>query len=582
MAIPPGAAGAAQSPVLHSRSGPLHPALLLRPGLALIALHGIQDLVRLALVHSRRGRGRWLLLTAAAPAAPAATRRRRWRRGTKALRELQIPLGPLRCRLQHQGFAQPVRRLRQQLGALRGVRASRDDVRDAEVIEGAISERRVERLRGFGKRAASDVVPSGLQRRHTGIVERGVPRTPCPRLLEECGGCRIWASRGQGALARRGTLRDERRGNSHEQEQCGAAARQREREEHERRGEQRNPAARNQIAGARLAARAPLERGEQLTNGAGLIGHVGVDDGSVAGLRDLLERGIVALRLDDPAGLIQLVLDERTGRVPNGDPNGIGAAFRGDHQPDALFAELARRRDGLLQLFARVLAIGEQDEDPVTNLAGSEQQLGALREHGREAGPALAREVRVEPVEVKLDRAAIHRERREDVAPAREGDEPNAITLAVLHEPPRLADRTLQPVRPRILGEHRTTDVHGEQHAERTRLGRYGGAPSTRAGEREERKERRDTNGSRPEPAAGPRRRGELRRPGAGEVDATTPCPPQPGADDERDDGGGKEQVERLEDHGSRTSTVVASSSSRPSARSPATIKGSVLSSCRA
>ena len=137
------------------------------------------------------------------------------------------------------------------------------------------------------------------------------------------------------------------------------------------------------------------------------------------------------------------------------------------------------------------LAVGEDHEHPVGRVGGGAEELAALGEHAREIRAAFAREVRIERVEVQADGAAVHGERRQDVAPPGERDEAEPVALQVLDQAPRLADGALQPVGRRVLREHRPADVHREDEAQRPRLGADLGAAPARAGEGDGRREPR-------------------------------------------------------------------------------------------
>ena len=116
-----------------------------------------------------------------------------------------------------------------------------------------------------------------------------------------------------------------------------------------------------------------------------------------------------------------------------------------------------------------------------------------LRKHRAEVGAAAAGEIRVEGIQVHPDRAAIHRQRRQDVALPREGDEPEPVTIEILDEPARLAHGALEPVRRHVLREHGAADVHREHQAQRARLGGDLGPAQARAGEPHHRQQRHET-----------------------------------------------------------------------------------------
>ena len=150
------------------------------------------------------------------------------------------------------------------------------------------------------------------------------------------------------------------------------------------------------------------------------------------------------------------------------------------------------------------LAVGKNNEDPVRAVAAGGEQLPSLQQHRRETGSSLAGKIGIEPIEVHPDRAAVDRERRQDVAPSGERDQADPVALDILHQAAALPHRVLQPTRSRILRQHRPTDVHGEDQVERVGLGRHLGPPPSRAGKRHARTEsgKRNRHRSTPDPAA--------------------------------------------------------------------------------
>ena len=90
------------------------------------------------------------------------------------------------------------------------------------------------------------------------------------------------------------------------------------------------------------------------------------------------------------------------------------------------------------------LAVGEEHQHPIGRIGRGAEQLGALGENRRETGSPLAGEIGIERVEIHPDGAAIHRERREDVAPSGEGDQPEPVAFEILDQAARLAGGALQ------------------------------------------------------------------------------------------------------------------------------------------
>ncbi len=199
--------------------------------------------------------------------------------------------------------------------------------------------------------------------------------------------------------------------------------------------------------------------------------------------------------------------------------------------------------------------------------------------HAREIRAAFAREVRVERVEVQADGAAIHRERRQDVAPPGERDEAKPVALQILDQPPRLPDGALQPVGRRVLREHRTADVHREDEAQRPRLGADLRAAPARTGQGHGCREPGETEDERRPGAARAREPSERGRPPPREPDAAPAAEPGPEAQCQPERRGEQQQERRVEHHGTRTTSVLPSTSSSARAASPRRIRGRVASS---
>ena len=98
-------------------------------------------------------------------------------------------------------------------------------------------------------------------------------------------------------------------------------------------------------------------------------------------------------------------------------------------------------------------------------------------------------------------RAAIHRERRQDVALAREGDQAEPVARQVLHQAARLAHGSLQPARRHVLGQHRAADVHRDHQVERPALRHHAARPAARARERDRRERAAERQDRRRPPA---------------------------------------------------------------------------------
>ena len=90
------------------------------------------------------------------------------------------------------------------------------------------------------------------------------------------------------------------------------------------------------------------------------------------------------------------------------------------------------------------LAVGEHHEHAVGAVAAGREQLRALLEHGARLLAALAGEVGIEPVQVHAHRAAVHGERRQDVAPPGERDEAEPVALEILDQAPASRDGALR------------------------------------------------------------------------------------------------------------------------------------------
>ncbi len=115
--------------------------------------------------------------------------------------------------------------------------------------------------------------------------------------------------------------------------------------------------------------------------------------------------------------------------------------------------------------------IGKQNQDPVGCIGSGTEQAGSLCQHRAQRCAALARQIRIQRVEVHPDRPTIYGERRQDIAAAGKGDEPEPVALQILNQAPGFAAGPLQPARRYVLRQHRTTDIDCEHQAQGASLG---------------------------------------------------------------------------------------------------------------
>ena len=116
--------------------------------------------------------------------------------------------------------------------------------------------------------------------------------------------------------------------------------------------------------------------------------------------------------------------------------------------------------------------------------------------------------------------------------------EGESILTEVLHQPPGLANRPLQPARLRVLGQHRTADVHHEHDGQCLALHFHTRAPAPRTGEANRRGQSRQCqqHWCPPPGTAGPG--GKLVGPSPAPRDAATPRKHRDGPDGPRDQRG--------------------------------------------
>ena len=206
------------------------------------------------------------------------------------------------------------------------------------------------------------------------------------------------------------------------------------------RREHRDPGARNEIGGAGLGGRAPLHRGDEVAHRPRLVRHLAGHQRALGRVDDGLQDVVPPLGPDHRAVGILLVLGDRAGGVADRDPDRLRSALGHHDQPTpaSLSASACATISGSVSCASPSV---KTHQHAVGRVGRGAEQLRALREHGAQIGAALAREVGIERVEVHPDGAAVHGERREDVALPGEGDEAEPVALEILDQTPRLSDR---------------------------------------------------------------------------------------------------------------------------------------------
>ena len=200
-----------------------------------------------------------------------------------------------------------------------------------------------------------------------------------------------------------------------------------------------------------------------------LVGQFRRDDRTLGRLGDGAQRVVAPAGTDHFAVLVQLVLQERPVLVANGNPHRLGATLGHEDQCDALAGQCPC---GHQRIVERVVdfTVREDHQYPVGAIASRCQQLGPLLQDRTQVRPTFGSDIGIEGIEVHLHRAAIHGERRQDVALAGEGDEAEPVARKVLDQAPGLAHGALQPARRHVLGKHRAAHVHGHDEVERPAL----------------------------------------------------------------------------------------------------------------
>jgi hypothetical protein len=218
------------------------------------------------------------------------------------------------------------------------------------------------------------------------------------------------------------------------------------------------------------------------------------------------------------------------------------------------------------------------DKHAVGCVGGSTEQVGALRQYCPEAGTTLTGEIRVQRVEVHPDRATIHGERREDVAPAGKCDKTEPVSLEVLNQAPCLASRALQPTGCNVLGQHGAADIHGQHQTERAAFRLNLGTSRARAGETDGTQESNQAEHERCPSTAVSRQSSKGSRPPLGHPEPLAAREPRTETEGEGQDGRQQQKKGCVESHGTRTMRVLPRRSSRPRAAKPRRMRGRVVS----
>ncbi len=214
----------------------------------------------------------------------------------------------------------------------------------------------------------------------------------------------------------------------------------------------------------------------------------GVDERALRRLRGRAQRLGVVPRHDDLVVLVAL-LDDAIAFTNRDRRPGLSAESDRHHGDAGLSRPVRGGHDFLLVL--ERFPVAHNDERAIAGRAARLQQIRALRDRARDRAARLPDDRRVEVVEEEIERAFVHRERREDVAAPREREQREPVAARCRAKPTHFLLEPLEPAGPFVGRQHRQRRIERKHDvdplaAEDRRL-----LSPARPGQRDRREQRR-------------------------------------------------------------------------------------------
>ena len=288
--------------------------------------------------------------------------------------------------------------------------------------------------------------------------------------------------------ARRGDVRALTRASADEQQEhchCGGGLRDRrgrggcafrapaaalreeavERQKQERGKQEPLVARRLRLAGGRNAL-LTAERRQRRTHAAGLVRHGRVDEAAVGRLRRCPQK--LGLVVRDDHLTVVVALRRRDAPLANRNRGSPRRAEADGDQTDVLLARAARLGDHVLHRLER-LAVTHDDQRAIRATFREQEQIGALANGAGERAARLTHDRGIEVVEEEIERASVHRQWREHVAPTGKRDQSHAVAARHRAQAAHLFLHARESVGPLVRGDHRERRVEGEYHVDAPR-----------------------------------------------------------------------------------------------------------------
>ena len=218
--------------------------------------------------------------------------------------------------------------------------------------------------------------------------------------------------------------------------------------EHQGGAEREPPGTRNQIGSGAVTGLGTLQPRQGAPHITGRIGRVGCDQHPL-GCGNQRGQEIIPPPGDD----LDSVAIEVPATIGGRDAAPVGRPHRNHNQSNSGAPQAGGSREHDVLTF-EALAIGQHHHHLVSPFDGTIQHGPRLNEGRSLGGAALAGYFGVERVELQRKRTLVEGERREQIWPGRKGDQPEPITVEILHQPTCDAEGTGEPIRGDILRQH--------------------------------------------------------------------------------------------------------------------------------